>query len=185
MLKITRRSLSYANVAATLALVLSMSGGALAASHYIINSTRQINPRVLKKLKGPRGPEGPAGPQGPVALGGATGPGGPPGAPGTARVFGAVTAAGMLTGPSKDVASVSKVAEGKYCITPGSPNVSPANTLIVATFDASGSNGGNAIARSSATNCPGRFEVDTIVYKELSGGILSEFHAQPFSFAIP
>jgi hypothetical protein len=41
---------TYANVVATLALVLAMSGGALAASHYLITSTRQISPRVLKKL---------------------------------------------------------------------------------------------------------------------------------------
>lgn len=45
-----RHRLSYANVAATLALVFSMSGGALAATHYLINSTKQINPKVLKKL---------------------------------------------------------------------------------------------------------------------------------------
>jgi len=53
-----RRHLSYANVVATLALVFAMSGGALAASHYLINSTRQINPKVLRKLKGNRGPQG-------------------------------------------------------------------------------------------------------------------------------
>jgi len=47
-----RRRFSYANVAATLALVFSMSGGALAANHYLINSTKQIKPSVLKKLKG-------------------------------------------------------------------------------------------------------------------------------------
>ena len=57
---------------------------------------------------------------------------------------------------------------------------------VVATFDASGSNGGNAIARSSAMNCsPGQFEVDTIVYRDLGGAILSEFRAEPFAFAIP
>ena len=49
------KRLTYANVAATLALVLAMSGGALAASHYLINSTKQINPKVLKKLKGATG----------------------------------------------------------------------------------------------------------------------------------
>jgi len=53
-----RRHISYANVAATLALVFAMSGGALAASHYLINSTKQINPKVLKKLKGNTGPAG-------------------------------------------------------------------------------------------------------------------------------
>jgi hypothetical protein len=45
-----RRRLTYANVAATLALVFSMSGGALAASHYLIKSTKQISPKVLKSF---------------------------------------------------------------------------------------------------------------------------------------
>jgi hypothetical protein len=68
-----RRRFSYANVAATLALVLSMSGGALAAKHYLINSTKQINPKVLKKLKGKDGAAGAKGLQGPVGPTGATG----------------------------------------------------------------------------------------------------------------
>jgi hypothetical protein len=62
-----RKHLTYANVAATLALVFAMSGGALAAKHYLINSTKQINPKVLKKLRGntgPRGATGAAGAQG-------------------------------------------------------------------------------------------------------------------------
>ena len=42
-----RRHLSFANVAATLALVLAMSGGAYAAKHYLITSTKQIKPSVL------------------------------------------------------------------------------------------------------------------------------------------
>jgi len=59
-----RRHLSYANVAATLAVVISMSGGALAADHYLINSTKQISPKVIKKLTGKRGPSGREGAQG-------------------------------------------------------------------------------------------------------------------------
>ncbi len=46
-----RRRFSYADVAATLALVLSMSGGALAAKHYLLSSTRQISPKVLRSLE--------------------------------------------------------------------------------------------------------------------------------------
>ncbi len=46
-----RRRFSYANVAATLALVFSMSGGALAAKHYLLSSTRQISPAVLRSLE--------------------------------------------------------------------------------------------------------------------------------------
>jgi hypothetical protein len=192
MLKITAGRLSYANVTATLALVLSMSGGAVAASHYLINSTRQINPRVLKRLRGNTGPPGPPGAAAPTAQVGLVVPSGTPGArgeigpAGTARAFGAVTAAGLMTGPSRNVAAVSKVAEGKYCIAASEPAINPSNTLIVVAFDASGTNGGNALARTHPMNCPAeQFEVDTIVYRETGTGILSEYHAEPFTFTIP
>lgn len=66
-----RNRLTYANVVATLALVFAMSGGALAASRYLITSTKQISPKVLKQLKG--GKEGSAGPAGPAGPAGATG----------------------------------------------------------------------------------------------------------------
>ncbi len=81
-----RTHVSYPNVVATLALVFAMSGGALAASHYLINSTKQINPKVLKSLKGkagPRGLTGATGAPGPSGPTGATGSPGAPGAPGT------------------------------------------------------------------------------------------------------
>ena len=51
VIKVLRRNLSYANVTATLALLFAMSGGALAAKHYLINSTKQLNPRVLRSLE--------------------------------------------------------------------------------------------------------------------------------------
>lgn len=50
-MKALRRKLSYANVTATLALLFAMSGGALAAKHYLLNSTSQVNPRVLHSLE--------------------------------------------------------------------------------------------------------------------------------------
>jgi len=53
-----RRHLTYANVAVTLALVFAMSGGAYAAKKYVITSTKQISPKVLKKLKGAKGAKG-------------------------------------------------------------------------------------------------------------------------------
>lgn len=76
-----RRHLSYANVVATLALLFAMSGGALAASHYLINSTKQISPKVLSTLKG-TGKAGSQGPPGPAGLQGTAGAQGQPGAPG-------------------------------------------------------------------------------------------------------
>jgi len=79
-----RKRLSYANVAATLALVFSMTGGALAAKHYLISSTKQISPKVLKKLHGANGRKGATGATGPA---GARGETGAPGAKGEAGPF--------------------------------------------------------------------------------------------------
>jgi hypothetical protein len=45
-----RRHITYANVTATLALVFAMSGGALAAKHYLVTKTNQISPKVLQSL---------------------------------------------------------------------------------------------------------------------------------------
>jgi hypothetical protein len=73
--------LGYANVAATIALVLSMTGGALAAGHYLVTSTKQISPKVLKKLKGKVGARGATGAQGTQ---GGVGPAGPTGGVGPA-----------------------------------------------------------------------------------------------------
>jgi hypothetical protein len=122
---IPRRHLNYANVVATLALVFAMSGGALAAKHYLINSTKQIKPSVLKSLKGntgkpgAAGPGGPAGPAGPV---GPVGPGGPAGPAGSAVAFAYVTgsAATPTLTSAKNVSAVSRVTtvpKGEYCIT--------------------------------------------------------------------
>jgi hypothetical protein len=69
-----RWHLTYANVAATLALVFSMGGGALAAQHYLITKANQISPIVRAQLRGTKGQQGPQG------TGGPAGPQGPPGA---------------------------------------------------------------------------------------------------------
>jgi len=72
--------MSYANVVATLALLFAMTGGAVAASHYLISSTKQISPAVLGKLKGATGKPGADGASGPA---GPAGPAGANGTPGT------------------------------------------------------------------------------------------------------
>jgi hypothetical protein len=82
MFAATRRHITYANVAATLALVFSMSGGALAAKHYLIDSTKQISPNVLRKLRGTRGARGSAGPRGTEGQPGKVGATGLEGQPG-------------------------------------------------------------------------------------------------------
>jgi hypothetical protein len=60
----------------TLALVFAMSGGAYAAKKYLITSTKQISPKVLKSLVGKTGAAGPAGPAGAAGAAGAQGPAG-------------------------------------------------------------------------------------------------------------
>jgi len=73
--------LTYANVAATLALVFAMGGSAVAASHYLITSKKQISPKALKEIAsagkpgaaGSPGTTGPQGPQGAQGIQGAEG----------------------------------------------------------------------------------------------------------------
>jgi hypothetical protein len=73
---LVRGRLSVAHVVAVVALVFAMSGGAYAASRYVITSTKQISPKVLASLKGKAGPSGPAGKVGPVGPAGPAGAGG-------------------------------------------------------------------------------------------------------------
>lgn len=64
------------NLVAWLALFVALGGTSLAASHYVITSTNQIKPGVLKALhglKGKRGLEGSRGPEGPRGGEGARG----------------------------------------------------------------------------------------------------------------
>jgi hypothetical protein len=89
----------YANIVGTIALLFSLSGGALAATRYLVNSTKQISPNVLKALKGTRGPQGPQGPtgtSGPPGTPGRVGPTGPAGAPGSALAFAHINADGSV-----------------------------------------------------------------------------------------
>ncbi len=82
MFSAVRRRITYTNVAMTLALVFAMTSGAYAAGKYLITSTKQISPKVLKALEGKNGrngAQGLAGPAGPQGVRGETGTAGSPG----------------------------------------------------------------------------------------------------------
>jgi hypothetical protein len=70
------------NLVAWLALFVALGGTSLAASHYAITSTKQINPKVLNALKGKTGVAGPQGPAGANGAAGANGGAGATGAKG-------------------------------------------------------------------------------------------------------
>lgn len=116
-----RRHFSYANIVATLALLFAMTGGALAAKHYIISSTQQIKPSVLKKLQGKSGRPGARGATGGMGATGASGPAGREGPAGPAgssatRLWARVAVAEETGIPTTIVAS-SGVAAVKHLVT--------------------------------------------------------------------
>src|SRR5579875_1192138 len=100
-----RRHLRLANLLLAAALFFSMGGVAIAAHHYLITSTKQISPKVLRKLHGRQGPPGASGPTGPAGPAGLVGPPGLSGPPGPTGLTGALGPTGPVgptgaTGPA-------------------------------------------------------------------------------------
>jgi hypothetical protein len=70
------------NLVAWLALFVALGGTSLGATHYVITSTKQIKPSVLKRLQGKAGRAGTNGSTGPKGEPGPQGSPGPKGEPG-------------------------------------------------------------------------------------------------------
>jgi hypothetical protein len=104
-----RLHVSPATVIAAFALVFAMTGGAYAAKKYLITSTKQISPGVLKQLQGKAGPAGAPGSAGAQGSAGPAGPAGPGGAKGETGPAGG---AGKDGAPGKDGATGKSGATG-------------------------------------------------------------------------
>jgi hypothetical protein len=89
---------SPATAIACVAVFFSLGGAALAAGHYLITSTSQIKPSVLKQLHGSQGPAGRQGLAGTPGLPGATGAPGASGAAGAAGAAGSFNPATIVYG---------------------------------------------------------------------------------------
>jgi hypothetical protein len=196
-----RRHLSYANVVATVALVFAMSGGALAASHYLINSTRQINPKVLKKLKGRAGARGPIGPQGPTGATGRTGLEGPRGEPGPLlatlpsgkTLYGAYSITGYAVGEANDRASTQvslsiplAAAPSKSVLVPyGGPN--PDSTRCPGTAVSPAASPGTLCVYEGQRSNAGGTKICAVAFETLCGtgteGSADRFGAGVITFA--
>jgi Collagen triple helix repeat (20 copies) len=141
-----RKHLTYANVAATAALFFAVTGGALAANHYLIESTSQISPKVVKKLRGHNGKTGKTGSTG------KTGTTGPTGATGATGAKGETGPAGPLvtTLPS------GRTLRGSYAIT-ASASGTTARVGVPFEFTLSAKPTVHRIAAGEAatTECPG------------------------------
>ena len=98
------------NIVAWLALFVAMGGTSLAASHYVITSTKQIKPSLLKKLKGSKGTRGLQGLQGPKGLQGLQGVQGPVGSVNTSNFFSKTESDGRYLGKTEQATDAAKLA---------------------------------------------------------------------------
>jgi hypothetical protein len=186
-----RRHINYANVAATLALVLAMSGGAVAATGGFSSggtlkacANEEGVIRLLKPGKSCKkgqksvswnqtGPAGAKGLAGATGTTGATGSAGSPGAKGesgadgTARAYGVVNSAGQIVAAKSKNLTVQKTGTGSYCVRPTGGGINFATVQAVATADFNDGSGPNHIVETieadstNAEDCPGGWEFFT------------------------
>ena len=109
------RKPSPAVVVAAVALFVALGGTAVAAHRFLITSTREIKPSVLRELKGAPGPPGWPGAAGPQGASGAAGPQGPAG-PVSLSALTIVRAPDVLVRPQTEATSVASCPAGLHVV---------------------------------------------------------------------
>jgi hypothetical protein len=200
-----RRHLTYANVIGTVALFVALGGAGYAVTTAKKNSVtsksvrnesikgadvlnesltgQDVNEDTLSLPTGPKGDKGDTG------------------AAGSARAYGLVSEAGMVS-RSKNVIGATRPQTGTYCLTLD-PSIDPATAVLLTSADYDGNDTSLtdesvSVAEWSKTNgsCPGKFAVVTFVYfgdaidndTAVGGNTLGdnlEPTNQPFIFMVP
>jgi hypothetical protein len=132
-----KRKISASMLVAVVALFVALGGVATAASKYIITSSRQIAPGVLKQMTkhGPRGLRGPKGATGATGADGATGTAGTPGATGVAHVS-YVTSTLSVAADSVSPVQTTLCPSGSYAVG-SSSSIGGIDTVVSASTGAS------------------------------------------------
>ncbi len=178
MFSAIRSRITYVNVVATLVLVFVMTGGALAAKKYLITSTKQISPSVLKSLQGKAGPAGANGAQGAAGVGtaGAQGPAGPAGPAGTGTEGKEGKAGTSVTSKA--------LAKGEGGCPEGGSEFTSASGRASACNGIKGEKGTNGTTGFTETLPGGKTETGTWGFGFLPATPNGFFHV-PISFSIP
>ena len=152
-------------VVACLALFVASTGTSIAASHYLITSTKQIKPSVLTKLKGAKGPKGNTGANG---ANGSTGAAGATGAAGSTGATGATGASGVVT---------TAAFNGGSTTVPGSVHayVFVGNTATVTTTASQRLTGAAEVPLYSTPSTTGQSFDFGLCYQPSTGGTISDF----------
>lgn len=169
------RRFGYTPVVATLALFLALSGGAFAASHYLITSKKQIKPSVLRALRRPRGATGASGAVGTTGPSGGTGATGAPGPGG--RLYAATVVPTVSTSDYTAIAQAGAYTFGVLCysnvgeLTAGLGFTGPVGTANG--FEAAGTNASQVI--SVAMPATASFDPMTVGQPASGGGVAANY----------